>query len=175
MEQGIKHGMMPVREILSNSQNPRIIKDKAYQKLKSSIRNFPEMLYIRPIVIDEQNIVIGGNMRLAVVKDLGWETVPVVFAQTLTKSQKKEFIIKDNIQAGEWDYLQLSTWTDIDFSEWGIDLPVFRKTEIETHKINTYEKIHILISFAPEKLMDIDEYLIKIKNTEGIEYEQSAN
>lgn len=93
---------MHVGDLKPNKENPRIIKNENFERLKKSIADFPDMLKLRPIVIDEDNIVIGGNMRLKACIDLGFTTVPVIKVIGLTESQKKEFLVKDNKNLGDW-------------------------------------------------------------------------
>ena len=99
-----------IEDIKSNPNNPRVIKDDKYKKLVKSIKEFPEMLEIRPIVVDEDGIVLGGNMRLKACKEAGLKEVHIIKASELTEDQKKEFILKDNQSFGEWDTKLLSTW-----------------------------------------------------------------
>lgn len=98
-------------EIKNNPNNPRFIKDDKYKKLVKSIREFPEMLEIRPIVIDEEGIVLGGNMRLKACREAGIKEVPIIRANELTEDQKKEFILKDNQSFGDWDTKLLNDWS----------------------------------------------------------------
>jgi ParB-like chromosome segregation protein Spo0J len=91
-------------EVKSNPNNPRIIKDDKFSKLVKSIQEFPKMLEIRPIVVNSDMIVLGGNMRLKACKEAGLKEVPVIFAHDLTEEEQKQFIIKDNVGFGEWDY-----------------------------------------------------------------------
>jgi len=98
-------------EIKNNPNNPRFIKDDKYKKLVKSIRDFPEMLEIRPIVIDEEGIVLGGNMRLKACREAGIKEVPIIRANELTEDQKKEFILKDNQSFGDWDTKLLNDWS----------------------------------------------------------------
>lgn len=88
---------MKINLIKPNPNNPRICKDDKFKKLVQSIKDFPQMLELRPIVIDENNIVLGGNMRLRACNELGLKDVPTIYAKDLTEEQKKEFIIKDNV------------------------------------------------------------------------------
>lgn len=112
-----------INNIQENSENPRNISDQNYEKLKKSIQDFPEMLETRPLVVDEKNTVIGGNMRLRVLKDLGYKEVPTEQV-SWTEEQKKEFIIKDNVAFGEWDWEDLGeNWDVDDLKEWGLDIP----------------------------------------------------
>ena len=116
---------MKVNEIHHNPNNPRIIKDDKFLKLVQSIKEFPEMLELRPIVIDETNMVLGGNMRLKACIEAGLKDVPVKVAKGLTEEQKKEFIIKDNVGFGEWNWDDLANeWNIEDLSNWGLDLPL---------------------------------------------------
>lgn len=116
--------LMAVKDIQLNPENPRIIKDAKFKQLVKSIQDFPAMLQLRPIIIDEKNIVLGGNMRLKAAKELGLLEVHVVRATGLTKEQKKQFIIKDNLAYGEWDWTMLAAeWDATLLQEWGVDLP----------------------------------------------------
>ena len=99
---------MRIHDIKPNPNNPRIIKDDKFKKLVKSIKDFPQMLELRPIVIDENNIVLGGNMRLKACIEAGLTDVPVVKANDLSEEQKKEFIVKDNVGYGEWDWEDLA-------------------------------------------------------------------
>jgi len=111
-----------IGEVKVNPTNPRIIKDQKYQKLVQSIKDFPEMLEIRPIVVDNDGIVLGGNMRLKACKEAGLKEIPIIKADTLTEEQKKEFIIKDNVSFGDWDWEILNAdWDNSDLGNWGID------------------------------------------------------
>ena len=116
---------MNITDIISNPNNPRIIKDDKFKKLCQSIKEFPEMLELRPIVIDENNMVLGGNMRLKACIEVGLKEVPTIQAKDLTEEQKKEFIIKDNVGFGEWNWDDLANeWNVEDLSNWGLDLPL---------------------------------------------------
>jgi hypothetical protein len=113
-------------EIKSNPNNPRLIKDDKFFKLVKSIQGFPKMLEIRPIVVNSDMIVLGGNMRLKACKEAGLKEVPVIFADDLTEEQQKEFIIKDNVGFGEWDWEMIANeWDAEQLDEWGLDVPDF--------------------------------------------------
>jgi hypothetical protein len=117
---------MNINEIKPNPSNPRIIKDDKFKKLVKSIQDFPQMLELRPIVIDENNIVLGGNMRLKACIEAGLKDVPVKKAKELTEEQKKEFIVKDNVGYGDWDWDDLANnWDEQLLTEWGLDIPNF--------------------------------------------------
>jgi ParB-like chromosome segregation protein Spo0J len=128
---------MLITEIKSNPNNPRLIKDNKFKQLVKSIQDFPQMLELRPIVIDENNMVLGGNMRLKACLEAGLTDVPVIHANNLTEAQKKEFIIKDNISFGEHDWNTLANeWNIIELDEWGLDIPAFANNDIEEPKDN---------------------------------------
>ena len=128
---------MLIQEIKSNPNNPRLIKDHKFKQLVKSIQDFPQMLELRPIVIDENNMVLGGNMRLKACLEAGLTDVPVIHANNLSEAQKKEFIIKDNISFGEHDWDALANeWNIIELDEWGLDIPAFANNDIEQPKNN---------------------------------------
>lgn len=113
-------------QIKANPNNPRLIKDDKFNKLVKSIKEFPEMLELRPIVVNEDMIVLGGNMRLKACKEAGLKEVPVIKASSLTPEQQKEFIIKDNVGFGEWDWeLIANEWDAEQVTDWGLDIPGF--------------------------------------------------
>ena len=112
-----------IRDIKQNPNNPRIIKDHKFSKLVKSIREFPEMLKLRPIVVNEHNVILGGNMRYKACIEAGLQEVYIQKAE-LTSEQQKEFIIKDNVGFGEWDWDILGNeWEAEELSEWGLDMP----------------------------------------------------
>ena len=114
-----------ISEIKTNPKNPRLIKDDKFKKLVKSIQEFPQMLELRPIVVDENNIVLGGNMRLKACKEVGLKEVYIVRAEDLTEQQKDEFIVKDNVGFGEWDWdLLANEWDAEKLTDWGLDLPL---------------------------------------------------
>jgi DNA modification methylase len=123
-------------EVKSNPNNPRIIKDDKFGKLVKSIKEFPKMLEIRPIVVNADMIVLGGNMRLKACKEAGLKEVPVIFAHDLTEDEQKQFIIKDNVGFGEWDWDMIANEWDADqIQEWGLDIPEFSiKEELEAEE-----------------------------------------
>jgi len=116
---------MKITVLKKNPNNPRVIKDEQFKKLVESIKTFPEMMALRPVIIDENNIVLGGNMRLAALKELGYKEIPdewVKKASELTEEQKKEFVIKDNLSFGLWDFDVLLQYADKDqLSQWGVE------------------------------------------------------
>ena len=126
---------MKLSDIKPNPSNPRIIKDEKFAKLVQSIKDFPQMLELRPIVINSDNIVLGGNMRLRACKEAGLKEVPVMRADDLTPEQQAEFIIKDNVGFGEWDWDMLANeWDAEKLNDWGLDVPDFEATELEAEE-----------------------------------------
>ena len=114
---------LAINQIQSNIDNPRIIKSDKFKKLVNSIKEFPEMLELRPIVIDENNIILGGNMRYKACIEAGLNEVPVKIAKNLSEKQKQEFIVKDNINFGEWDWDILGNdWSTKELTDWGLDV-----------------------------------------------------
>jgi len=112
-----------INKIKGNPSNPRIIKDEKFKKLVKSINGFPEMLEKRPIVVDEDMMVLGGNMRWKACKDAGLKEVWIDVAEGWTQEQKDEFIIKDNANFGEWDWdILANEWDSVQLAEWGIDV-----------------------------------------------------
>tara|TARA_Y100000401_G_scaffold32952_1_gene24342 strand:- start:3511 stop:4044 length:534 start_codon:yes stop_codon:yes gene_type:complete len=112
-----------IYKIRGNRKNPRVIKDDKFYKLVNSIKEFPEMLEKRPIVVDEDMVVLGGNMRLKACKDAGLKEVWVDIAKGWTQQQKDEFIVKDNVNFGEWDWDILGNeWNTQQLAEWGLDV-----------------------------------------------------
>lgn len=116
---------LKISEIKPNPNNPRNIKREQLDKLKQSIKDFPQMFNIRPIIIDEDNMVLGGNMRLKALEELGYEEVEIIKVYDLTEEQKKEFIIKDNLSYGDWDWDMLELDWDIELlQDWGLEMPI---------------------------------------------------
>jgi hypothetical protein len=119
-----------ISDVKSNPNNPRIIKDDKFQKLVKSIKEFPEMLNIRPIVVNADMVVLGGNMRLKACKEAGLKEVAIIKAEDLTEDQQKQFIIKDNVGFGEWDWEDLANnWDAEQLTDWGLDIPGFADVE----------------------------------------------
>ena len=125
---------MKLSEIKSNPNNPRVIKDEKFEKLVKSIQEFPKMMELRPMVINSENVVLGGNMRLKALKQLGYKEIPdswVKSADELTEDEQRRFIIADNVGFGEHDWEMLKTEWDVDeLSEWGLDVPDWEPDQI---------------------------------------------
>jgi site-specific DNA-methyltransferase (adenine-specific) len=119
-----------ISEVKLNPNNPRLIKDDKFKKLVQSIKDFPEMLDIRPIVVNQDMIILGGNMRYKACKEAGLKEIPIIVTD-LTEDQQREFLIKDNTSGGEWDWEVLANEWDTDQLEaWGLDLPIDFNTEV---------------------------------------------
>ena len=115
--------LLKISAVKPNTDNPRIIKDNKFKKLVASIKEFPEMLKLRPIVVNKDMVVLGGNMRLKACKEAGLKEVWVLKANELTKEQEKEFIVKDNVGFGEWDWDVLANeWEPDSLKDWGMDV-----------------------------------------------------
>lgn len=112
----------PIADLRPNPDNPRVIKDDKFRKLVESVRQFPQMLELRPIVVRDDLTVLGGNMRLQACKEAGLKDVPVVIASDLTPEQQREFIVKDNVAFGEWNWDTLANeWDAEQLTAWGLD------------------------------------------------------
>ena len=112
-----------ISKVKLNPNNPRLIKDEKFKKLVNSIKELPEMLEIRPIVVNSDMIVLGGNMRLKACKEAGLKEVYIIVADNLTEDQQREFLIKDNTSGGEWDWDMLANeWDNEKLNEWGLDV-----------------------------------------------------
>jgi ParB-like chromosome segregation protein Spo0J len=118
-----------ISEVKLNLNNPRLIKDDNFKKLVQSIKDFPEMLDIRPIVVNADMVILGGNMRFKACKEAGLKEVPIIIADNLTEEQQREFLIKDNVSGGEWDWNLLAEWDSEQLEEWGLEVPSFENLE----------------------------------------------
>ena len=118
--------IVKISKVKNNPNNPRLLKDDKFEKLVKSIQEFPQMMRIRPIVVNDDMIVLGGNMRLRACKDAGLKEVPIIKASELTEEQQREFIIKDNVGYGEWDWdLLANEWNTEELDDWGLNTPFF--------------------------------------------------
>jgi hypothetical protein len=119
----MKTEKISIKLVKSNPNNPRIIKDDKFAKLVASIKEFPKMLEIRPIVVNDDMIVLGGNMRLKACIAAGLKEVYIIKASDLTEQEQKQFIIKDNVSGGEWDWSMLANeWDSEELDSWGLDV-----------------------------------------------------
>jgi hypothetical protein len=114
-----------ISDVKSNPNNPRLIKDDKFAKLVQSLKDFPEMANVRPIVVNQDFVVLGGNQRLRAMKEAGWKQVPVQVVDW-SEEQQKEFIIKDNVGFGEWEWdILANEWDAEELDKWGLDVPLF--------------------------------------------------
>lgn len=171
--------MIKLSKIKNNPNNPRLIKDDKFKKLCESIKALPKMMELRPIVVDDNFIVQGGNMRLKALNELGYKEIPdewVKQAKDFSEDELKEFIIKDNVGFGEWDWDDLANnWDTEKLEEWGLDIPNFTEKEIDPDIIFSSEldseNNYIVLKFNK----DID--FIQIQTLLGLEstYSKRAN
>jgi hypothetical protein len=120
-----------ISDVKVNPNNPRLIKDDKFAKLVQSIKDLPQMLAIRPIVVNTDMVVLGGNMRLKACKEAGLKEVPIIIADNLTEQQQREFLIKDNVSGGEWDWQMLANdWDTEQLDSWGLDIPNFEPEQV---------------------------------------------
>ena len=146
--------LVKIEQIKLNPNNPRLIKDDKFEKLVQSIVDFPQMLEIRPIVVNTDMIILGGNMRYKACKEAGIKEIPVIIADNLTEEQQKEFLIKDNVSGGEWDWEVLANeWDSEQLEAWGLDLPgvdVNNETEHKDRSGDLKETFEVIISCNDE-------------------------
>jgi len=134
--------LVKISEVKPNPKNPRIIKDGKFQKLVKSIQEFPDMLNKRPLIVftdvDNKYVVLGGNMRLKACKEIGLKEIPIIVADEWTEEQKNEFLIKDNVGFGEWDWDSLANEWDVEkLDDWGLGVPIFKDDEIELKDLSS--------------------------------------
>jgi len=157
-----------ISKVKGNPDNPRIIKNDKFKKLVKSIQEFPEMLKLRPIVVDEDMMVLGGNMRLKASKDAGLKEVWIEVAEGLTEEQKKEFIVKDNVGFGEWEWDMLANeWDSSKLEDWGLD--VWQNPDDKIDEAEEGEEIELpqALQIEPPK-----EYIMILCEPNSEEWEQ---
>jgi ParB-like chromosome segregation protein Spo0J len=133
----MKTQRVKLSQIKPNENNPRLIKDDKFKKLVKSIQEFPEMLELRPIVVNSDMVILGGNMRYRALKEAGAKEVPIIIADNLNEEQQREFLIKDNVSGGEWDWDMLANeWDTEELNDWGLDVPNF-DTETEQKDLSS--------------------------------------
>lgn len=151
----MKIEQIDIELVKPNPDNPRTITKANFEKLKKSIEDFPQMLELRPIVVDKNMVALGGNMRLKALKALNRKTVHIVRAENLTPEQTKEFIAKDNIGYGEWDWSALQeNWDVGKLEEWGMDIPEF-KTPDSVQEDSFEMPSHLQTDIKPGDLIEI--------------------
>ena len=161
---------MKLKDIKPNPNNPRVLRDDKFQKLKQSIKEFPKMLSLRPMVIDENNVVLGGNMRLRALQELGFNDIDEAWVKRssdLTEEEKKRFIIADNVAFGEWDWDTLANdWEVVDLEAWGLDIPQFNQDVnlddfFEESNEQKEEKFKITLEYTEDDYNEVNEALKK--------------
>ena len=158
--------LVDIQEVINNEDNPRFIKDGKFEKLVKSIKEFPEMLKLRPIVVNKEMVVLGGNMRLKACKEAGLKQVWILKAEELTEEQEREFIVKDNVGFGEWDWdILANEWDTSLIEEWGLDLNIGDKIDLlnENEEIEIEQSLQIL----PQK-----EYIIVYADKDSEEWDE---
>ena len=151
--------IMKLSAIKQNPNNPRSINKDKFAKLVKSIEEFPRMLELRPIVLNKDNIVLGGNMRLKACKQIGLTEVPVVYADDLTEEEQRQFIIKDNVGFGDWDWeLLANEWDVSDLNDWGLDLPDMDVQVLEAEEDNYEEPDNLQVDVVLGDLIEIGEH-----------------
>ena len=168
-----------ITELRLNKDNPRVIKDDKFKKLVKSIQEFPQMLEIRPIVVNDEMVVLGGNMRLKACIEAGLKEVPIIKASSLTPEQQKEFIIKDNVGFGEWEWNDLANnWDSDQLEEWGLDIPGFSDVEDlgENFSLPDGDKApfqQMTFTLADKQATQIKNAIDEIKATEEYKYAET--
>ena len=149
--------VVSVSQIQGNKSNPRYIKDKEFKELVESVRKFPKMMEARPIIVDENGIILGGNMRYKAALELGYKEVHIVRITDATEEQKREFIIKDNVSKGSWDWDMLANeWDKEQLEEWGLTLNMFTDDEdLEYKGDEDYEvgDCQVVLNFTQSQLL----------------------
>jgi DNA modification methylase len=148
-----------IQKVIPNKNNPRFINDSKFDRLVKSIKDFPEMLEKRPIVIDENYMVLGGNMRLKACKKAGLKEIWIDQVKDWSEEKKNEFIIKDNSGFGEWDWdILLNEWEAKDLYDWGLDIPEIPLEDIEAEEDNYEEPDELQVDVVLGDLIEIGEH-----------------
>ena len=176
----MKTETVKITEVKNNPNNPRVIKDDKFTKLVNSIREFPKMLEIRPIVVNDDMIVLGGNMRLKACKEAGLKEVPIIKASELTEDEQRQFIIKDNVSGGEWDWEMLANeWDSEQLEEWGLDVVGF---DLNSDELGTDFNLpdgdkapfqQMTFTLADEQAEQIKNAIADIKTTDEFKYAET--
>lgn len=170
--------IVPINTVKANPNNPRIIKDDKFAKLVKSVKEFPDMLNVRAIVVNKDMVVLGGNMRLKAIKEAGYKEVAVEIVDW-TEQQQKEFIVKDNVGFGEWDWSDLANnWDSMELENWGLDIPGFSDVENlgEDFSLPNGDKApfqQMTFTLADEQAIQIKNAIDDIKGTEEYKYAET--
>ncbi len=172
--------VVKISEVKLNPNNPRLIKDDKFKKLVKSIEEFPEMLDIRPIVVNADMVILGGNMRFKACKEAGLKEVPIIIADNLTEEQQREFLIKDNTSGGEWDFEMLANEWDVEqLEDWGLDVGGFDVDEndmSDEFSLPEGDKApfqQMTFTLADEQAEQIKNAIADIKETEEYKYAET--
>jgi hypothetical protein len=167
-----------ITEVIANPNNPRLIKDEKFKKLVKSIQDFPDMLNVRPIVVNKDMVVLGGNMRLKAIKEAGLKEINVDIVDW-DEQKQKEFIVKDNASFGEWDWSDLANnWDSEELTNWGIDIIGFSNVEDlgEDFSLPNGDKSpfqQMTFTLADEQAEQIKNAIEEIKSTEEYKYAET--
>jgi hypothetical protein len=167
-----------ITEVISNPNNPRLIKDDKFRKLVKSIQDFPDMLNVRPIVVNKDMVVLGGNMRLKAIKEAGIKEINVDIVDW-SEDKQKEFIIKDNASFGEWDWSDLANnWDSEELTDWGVDIIGFSNVQDlgEDFSLPNGDKSpfqQMTFTLADEQAEQIKNAIEEIKSTEEYKYAET--
>ena len=173
--QTIRMEFIPISKVIPNSDNPRYIKEEKFKKLVQSLKDFPEMANARPIVVNTEMVALGGNMRLKAMQEAGWTEVPVKVVDW-SEEKQREFIIKDNVGFGDWDWDELAnTWNSVELEEWGMDswqnMDDIDTTDEFTLPSGDKEPFQqITFTLADEQAEQIKNAIADIKQTEEYKY-----
>lgn len=168
-----------ISDVKVNPNNPRLIKDDKFAKLVQSIKDLPQMLAIRPIVVNTDMVVLGGNMRLKACKEAGLKEVPIIIADNLTEEQQREFLIKDNVSGGEWDWQMLANdWDTEQLNDWGLDVPKFAGIEIGSDEFTLPDGDkapfqQMTFTLADEQAVQVQNAISDIKETDEYKYAET--
>ena len=170
---------IPISQIKPNPNNPRIIKDDKFKKLVQSIKDLPEMAEVRPLVVNADMVILGGNMRFKAMKEAGWKDVPVEVVDWPEEKQR-EFIIKDNVSGGEWDWEALANeWDSEQLDAWGLGVPGFDVDADEmgdSFSLPDGDKApfqQMTFTLADEQAEQIKNAIADIKQTEEYKYAET--
>lgn len=169
-----------LKELHELDNNPRKITKDKFKILCQSIKDNKEYFEARPLILSDrtgQLVIIAGNQRYKAAKELGLEEAPTYLISGLTLEKENEIVIRDNINNGEWDYDMLANeWETEELISWGLDIPgvseSFKPKELE---LKPFKRTHVLLSFPPEKMAELQHLLQQITAFSFVEYEQSNN
>ena len=155
-----------ISQVKNNPNNPRVIKNDDFRKLVKSIKEAPWMLQLRSIIVNDDNVVLGGNQRLRACKEAGLKEVYIIKASSLTEEQQREFIVKDNISSGEWDWDALANEFEAEkLEEWGLELPIDER--IDEMEENEEIELEQSVQLEPPK-----EYILIMAEPNSVDWEE---